>query len=1092
MNGGASTRRGMDHLPTKVVSSLPANPSGIFSMNTYFIIFLACILISGTEILQGQTAVATSPSAAVQAGQLPPPTPYAVTKQDGNSKVWERTVFELDSNGQPVPKKHSYTELGTGMNYQDAQGQWQPSVASFHMVGNFFVADTVPTKVILAPDLNITNAVTTVTADGITLSSTPVAIALYDAASGNSLVIGVVTNCTGALVSSNQVVYANAFSGVSADVYYTVKRGTFDQDVVLTGRLNPEDYGFPTNTTRIQILTEFYQPDKPEKIRHPLYVEKNEAVRNQMVTPDLMDETLDFGQLVFGHGKAYTSATPNGAGTPVAKEYKTISGRTFLIETVRYKSIRKELESLPASNVAAGSTKLQPHNQSGKAYAAIPRPGSGVTATTASKSRSLLALNRRAGVVIDYVTIYGSFGDAAVFKGDTTYIVDYPAYYEGALTIEGGAVIKYMNPVYSSAGPSSGPAWIQIDNSLTCDTSAYRPAIFTATDDNTVGETYTGYGTSSVINTNGYASPALLINNFDSTGDQTIGNLRFRYAATAIELNPVDSETLFTINDSQFVNCIQGMLVLDGFSCGDGGEALNNCLMANVQYPSVVEVGSDVESAISYYIDDNQSWYNCTIVKAAQFYTATFTYDEFYTGGKDPRVGCCNCVFANVTAITDQYTFIGGDHNGFYSSPEFGTSTFTNTSNPFQTVGAGGYYLTNGSPFRNVGTPGISSDLLADLQQKTTYPPLVYSNQTFSVATNFSPQAQRDTDTPDLGYHYDPLDYIVDKCTVTNATLTVSSGTAIASYNEPGIQLQNGSSIISVGTPLSPNWFVRYQLVQEVPVALGGTNVAAGQTVSASGGASAVFQFSKFAAPAFGGSYLLDTITSTYSNLVVQNCEFWGGQNDLTGSTNTTAVWMNNLFYRSPINAAATNLPSTLAFSNNLVFGGTITLKQPTNSVWYAFNNDFDSTTITNSTLTNGYNAYLNCSGYLSPTNGMDIFSTNGLIYQTGPLGDFYQPADSPLINTGSTNANLLGLYHFTTQTNQVPETNSIVDIGYHYVATDTNGIPLDSNGDGVPDYLEDANGNGLVDSGEIGWNIVGDLGLRVIIIRPRNGSVLP
>jgi hypothetical protein len=92
----------------------------------------------------------------------------------------------------------------------------------------------------------------------------------------------------------------------------------------------------------------------------------------------------------------------------------------------------------------------------------------------------------------------------------------------------------------------------------------------------------------------------------------------------------------------------------------------------------------------------------------------------------------------------------------------------------------------------------------------------------------------------------------------------------------------------------------------------------------------------------------------------------------------------------------------------------------------------------------------------------------------------------------GNTNANLLGLYHFTTQTNQVKETNSVVDIGYHYVAVDANGNPIDTNSDGIPDYWEDANGNGLVDSGEIGWNIYGDLGLKVLITRPRNGTTLP
>jgi hypothetical protein len=40
-------------------------------------------------------------------------------------------------------------------------------------------------------------------------------------------------------------------------------------------------------------------------------------------------------------------------------------------------------------------------------------------------------------------------------------------------------------------------------------------------------------------------------------------------------------------------------------------------------------------------------------------------------------------------------------------------------------------------------------------------------------------------------------------------------------------------------------------------------------------------------------------------------------------------------------------------------------------------------------------------------------------------------------------------------------ETNSIVDIGYHYVAVDTNGNPIDSNGNGIPDYIEDACGCG-------------------------------
>ena len=368
---------------------------------------------------------------------------------------------------------------------------------------------------------------------------------------------------------------------------------------------------------------------------------------------------------------------------------------------------------------------------------------------------------------------------------------------------------------------------------------------------------------------------------------------------------------------------------------------------------------------------------------------------------------------------------------------------------------------------------------------------MAFTNTTVASDTTLNPQAQRDTDVPDLGYHYEPLDYLVDNLVITNATLTVGAGTAIACYNEPGIQLKKGSTLISTGTPLTPNWFVRYQSVQEQPVQLGGTNVSAGQTISAAGNPTAVFQFSKFTCPAFGGYHLFDAGTSTYSNLAVRNCEFWGGQNYLTGSTNTTAVLVNNLFWRSTLTASNASLSSTLTLSNNLVYGAAVNLSQPSNTVWYAFNNAFDTCALTNSTLTNGYNAYLSCTGRLNPTNANDIL-TNALVYQTGSLGSFYQPTNSPLINQGSTNASLVGLYHFTTTTDQVKEGNSIVDIGYHYVATDGSGNPLDANGDGVPDYLEDANGNGLVDPGEIGWNIAGDLTLKVFITRPRNGTSIP
>jgi hypothetical protein len=156
----------------------------------------------------------------------------------------------------------------------------------------------------------------------------------------------------------------------------------------------------------------------------------------------------------------------------------------------------------------------------------------------------------------------------------------------------------------------------------------------------------------------------------------------------------------------------------------------------------------------------------------------------------------------------------------------------------------------------------------------------------------------------------------------------------------------------------------------------------------------------------------------------------------------------------------------------------------------------FDTvTTAAYTGVVNDHNGYHDATELSSGSAG-DVGISDPVEYETGPLGNYYYPTNdenlSWLLNAGSTTASALGLYHYTMTTNQVVEGNSTVSIGFHYVATDTNGIPLDSNGDGIPDYLEDANGNGLVDPGEIGWNIVGDLNLQVLITRPRNGSTIP
>ena len=279
-----------------------------------------------------------------------------------NSRTWtlppNTNLPAAIATNAALTNSHQLVELQTGMNFWDGS-QWSPSVATFQTVSNGFAATQTQHKIFLNSQINTRSSVTVTTPDGTNLYSSPVAIALYDAASGNLAIIGTITNSSGVMVNSNQIAYPSAFAGVCADVVYTIERGALHQDVYLTGSINPADYNFPSNTTRIQIITELYNPPTPERIIRPVHVEQNQTVRAQMVTPDLIDEMLGFGHFTFGAGRAYMvpKATPQDAGAPVGKQLLNVNGRMLLVESVEYKSIWRGMAYLPQCN---GGDKMRP------------------------------------------------------------------------------------------------------------------------------------------------------------------------------------------------------------------------------------------------------------------------------------------------------------------------------------------------------------------------------------------------------------------------------------------------------------------------------------------------------------------------------------------------------------------------------------------------------------------------------------------------------------------------------------------------------------------------------------------------------------
>ena len=625
--------------------------------------------------------------------------------------------------------------------------------------------------------------------------------------------------------------------------------------------------------------------------------------------------------------------------------------------------------------------------------------------------------------------------------------------------IEGGAVIKkYTNNAALLVNVGSTTPAIQFQ------TGAYRPAIFTARDDNSVGETISG---STGSPSGYYANPALGL--VAPAFAPTIAHFRIAYAKQGISLTGANSP----ISNGQFVNCQIGI------TANGASFSLGNLLFANVL----------------------TNIYNAGGGGIIQIQNTTFSGSSYVAS---PSAGLylnfINCIFANVTNLYSgtpgAYT---GSTNGFYNCPEFGTGQTTNTFYPFQTVGAGSYYLTNGCAFTNAGTTSIDATLLASLKQKTTFPPFVYSNVTFTTNLTLAPQAPRDTNSsPSLGFHYDPLDYVFSACNLST-NLTVSAGTGVglfdhsgSDYGSYGISLRTGANLTLTGTASAPCWVVDHTMSQE-----GGNgnwiNTFGEARIMINGsGASPIPQlnatFTKWPALAASDCHFQDDRAQGGGSFV--NCEFYNST--IATYDQYSLTFTNCLFYRPAFFGFAYGQSRALnvTFQNCSYYDGFIALTRyagQATTMWIIKNTAFDGTGFSftdNLSITNtafDYNSYNtnNLSGLAYPypytpvaTNVMEYVGAHDKFggnynWQSSWFGNFYLPSGSPLIDAGSTNANLLGLYHFTTQTNQVPETNTIVDIGYHYVATDGSGNPLDTDGDGIYDYLEDANGNGVYDSGD-------------------------
>jgi hypothetical protein len=618
---------------------------------------------------------------------------------------------------------------------------------------------------------------------------------------------------------------------------------------------------------------------------------------------------------------------------------------------------------------------------------------------------------KRQGLVLDYTL---TSGDLVVLEAAQSYLVTSDIIATN-LVIEGLAVVRFA---------TNTSIEVSIDGGVTCLTEAYRPAYFIAEDDD-LG----AFGTNTSASY--YASTALILHD----GNHLLRHLRFSHALNAISLDGGD----LTVEHCLFTRC--GTV----FDLTGADVYLNNGLIWSV---TNVVSGSAYPEFHAQHLTLHEA--EVLLDNTDQTGTASLT----------------NSLLAELDSWGDV-------------TPSTNCVAISADDSCFASVGGGSHYLAAGSvgdPYRNAGTTNIAADLAAELRQRTTDPPLLLSDP-ITLDTTLTRQARRDYDLPDLGFHPPPLDYLLDIVQITNAVVTIKGGVVLASYNHAGFWCADNSTLISEGTATLPNVLTRYYTVQEATSDRG--PVSGTTTISpyhyGTSPATVRLRFTDSTIPAFGGYpiYLYEGNWAV-SALEVKDCRWFGGELWVFGTNSLVTGLTNNLFHGVLWSDDSTSKPVNAR--NNLLLRGP-GLFTPTTSAFVFNDNLLDGSTLYNvsASLTHDHNAF-----YQS-TNFYSTFGTNAneqilatLNYESWLDWDFYQPTNSSLIDAGSTNAHLLGLYHYTTTsgTNQLKETNGMVDIGIHAVALNGEGKPVDSDGDGIFDYIEDSNGNGQHDTGETDWEM--------------------
>jgi len=357
---------------------------------------------------------------------------------------------------------HRYIEVGSGLNYLDGSGVWQPSQDLIELMPDGSAAAIHgPMKAYFSPNLNTAGAITFVTISNRVFKTRVAGLYLYNATTGERQLVSLPRDCTAELLPPNQIVYRSIFQSIKADFRVTYTKAAIETDLILL-----ESPKVPASSAassmRLELWHEYLNPPTPQIRSSILQSTSDPTLRSSMAEPDLVDQTLDFGDLWYPLGRAFPLSgngntdtnvaakikIPNPAAdpslVPVAKRWLVSSDgtRTYLIESVLWSSIKAQMGSLPPAGQGALLS-----NPKERRSARVTAPGPKKALRAAQQGIQVAkSPYRPTGYVLDYFTVSGNVD--YTFSSGSTYYLASDGYFSGTLTLQSNSTLKYAAGVY--------------------------------------------------------------------------------------------------------------------------------------------------------------------------------------------------------------------------------------------------------------------------------------------------------------------------------------------------------------------------------------------------------------------------------------------------------------------------------------------------------------------------------------------------------------------------------------------------------------------------------------------------------------------